>query len=154
MLKFGQFAISTVFALTLAIASFAQSSVRADDGGSGGGVSCVIDVLVETKDTAGRVVSREAYQKEFVLAENDVFFDDFSTRTRFKFFTAAMTKVDGDKTVDINWFADVTVFNSVDFDTSVTLSDGQKSGKSAGRHTLYTSSGATTTTYSLTCVED
>lgn len=141
-----------LIAMVLAGASWTSPSARAD-GGGGNGVACVMDVLVETKDTAGRVVSREAYQKAFVLTEGEYFFDDFSTRTRFKFFTALMTKVDGDKTIDVNWFADVTVFNSVDFDTSVTLSDGQKTGKSAGRHTLYTSSGATTTTYSLTCSE-
>lgn len=146
-------AIAILVALVLADATSTRSSVRAD-GGSGNGVTCFMDVLVETKDTSGRVVSREAYQKEFVLAEGEFFFDDFSTRTRFKFFTATMSKLDGDKTIDVNWFADVTVFNSVDFDTSVTLSDGQKTGKSAGRHTLYTSSGATTTTYSLTCSEN
>lgn len=108
------------------------------------GVYCVMDV----------VAGNEVYHKEFVLQEGETLFDDFSTRTRFKFFTASMQKNNGETTVAINWFADITVFNSVDFDTSVSLSDGQKSGKSTGRHTLYTSNGQTTTTYSLTCVEN
>jgi len=139
-------------ALIFAIASglLNQSTVARADGGDG--VSCVMDVVVETRNQTGTVVSQEVYQKAFVLQEGQSFFDDFSTRTRFKFFNASLQKENGDKTVAINWFADVTVFNSVDFDTSVTLSDGQKSGKATGRHTLYTSTSSTTTTYSLVCV--
>lgn len=129
-----------------------QSTVARGDGGNG--VSCIMDVIVETRNQTGAVVSQEVYQKAFVLQEGQTFFDDFSTRTRFKFFNASLQKDNGDKTVAINWFADVTVFNSVDFDTSVTLSDGQKSGKATGRHTLYTSTSSTTTTYSLACVEN
>lgn len=118
------------------------------------GVSCVVDVVVETRNQAGTVVGREAYQKEFVLEEGGQLFDDFSTRTRFKFFTATFNRNDGETTIAIDWFADVTVFNSVDFSTAVVLSDGQKSGKSIGQHTLYTSGGSTTTRYSLSCVEN
>ena len=113
-----------------------------------------MDVTVESRNQTGDVVSREVYQKAFVIQEGETFFDDFSMCMRFKFFTASLQKEDGDKTVAINWFADVTVFNSVDFDTSVTLTGGQKSGKTAGRNSVYTSSGSTTTQYSLACVEN
>ncbi len=117
------------------------------------GVTCFIDVVVETRGSTGTVL-RETYQKEFVLADGVPFFDDFSTRTRFKFFDASLSKENGDSTISINWYADVTVFNSVDFDTSVVLSDGQKSGRSTGRHTFYTSGSSTTTYFTLTCVEN
>ncbi len=49
---------------------------------------------------------------------------------------------------------DVTVFNSIDFNTSVILANGNKSDKVAGDHTLYTSNGYTTTTFSLVCAEN
>ena len=119
-----------------------------------GGVSCVMDVVVESRTQAGVLVGNEVYHKEFVLQEGGAFFDDFSTRTRFKFFNASLQKSDGECSVGINWFADVTVFNSVDFNTSVMLADGQKSGKVAGDNTVYTSNGSTTTRFSLSAVEN
>lgn len=142
-------------AVAFAIASgslLSQSTEALAEGGNG--ISCVMDVTVESRNQTGDVVSREIYQKAFVIQEGETFFDDFSTRTRFKFFTASLQKENGDKTVAINWFADVTVFNSVDFDTSATLADGQKSGKTTGRNTVYTSNGSTTTQFSLACVEN
>ena len=138
-----------------AIAGFLSAATPATavaDGG--GGFACVVDVVVETKSSTGLVVGREVYHKEFTLDEGATLFDDFSTRTRFKFFNAAVQKLDGDVTLAINWFADVSVFNSVDFDTEVTLSNGQKSGVSTGRHTLYLSSSSITTTYRLSCKEN
>jgi hypothetical protein len=118
------------------------------------GVLCVMDVVVESRNQSGTVVGTETYHQEFVLQEGASYFDDFSTRTRFKFFSASLQKNNGESTVAINWFADVTVFNSVDFNTSVILADGQKSGKVAGNNTVYTSSGSTTTNFSLSAVEN
>ena len=128
--------------------------VRAAPVARDGGIFCVMDVVVETRNQTGVLVGTEPYHNEFVLQEGETLFDDFSTRFRFKYFTASLQKNDGENTVAINWFADVTVFNSVDFNTSVILTNGNKSGKVAGDHTLYTSSGSTTTTFSLVCVED
>jgi hypothetical protein len=130
------------------------NSADASRPASDDGLLCVIDVLVQSKNTSGIVTGSEIYQREFVLSEDETFSEDFSTQTRFKFFDASFQKVDGDKVVAIDWFADVTVFNSVDFTTSVILSKGDKSGRAAGSHTLYTSSGSTTTTYTLTCVKN
>ena len=142
-----------VFALVLACTNIVLLNRFARAEGGDKGVACLIDVVVESKNSAGTVVSREVYSKAFTIDEGGTFTDDFSTRTRFKFFTANMTKVEGEKTVAINWFADVTVFNSVDLDTAVSLEDGQKTGKATGRHTLYVSGGSTTTTYTLSCSE-
>ena len=143
-----------VFVLVVAGANIALLNQCARAEGGDKGVACLIDVVVESKNNAGTVVSREVYSKAFTIDEGETYFDDFSTRIRFKFFTATMTKVDGEKKVAINWFADVTVFNSVDLDTAVSLEDGQKSGKATGRHTLYVSGGSTTTTYTLSCREN
>lgn len=118
------------------------------------GVACTMDVVVESLSQTGTVVSREVYTKDFVLLEGGRIDEDFSTRTRFKFFSASLQKANGELTIDANWFADVTVFNSVDLTTSVVLMDGQKTGKSVGSTTVYTSNGATTTTFSLTCTEN
>ncbi len=117
-------------------------------------VSCVIDVEVESKNQTGTVIGTEVYHQEFLLQEGEVFSEDFSTRTRFKFFDATFSKLNGDRTISINWFADVTVFNSVDCSTSVVLSDGDKSGKAVGENTVYTSAGSTRTKFTLTCTED
>jgi hypothetical protein len=124
---------------------------QADGGAS---VSCLVDVVVESRNQSGVLVGTELYHKEFVMQESESFFDDFSTRIRFKFFSASLSKLNGDKTIAINWFADVSVFNSVDFNTTVTLADGQKSGKSAADNTVYTSNGSTTTRFSMVCVEN
>ncbi len=154
MFQSRKFVLSVLGTAAIACAVlFGQSRVahaERDDNG----LLCVMDVVVETRNQAGLVVSRETYQKEFALRAGETYSDDFSTRFRFKFFDASHQKVDGVSTIAVNWFADVTVFNSVDFNTSVTLSNGQKSGKSEGNHNFYTSNSSTRTTYSLTCVEN
>ncbi len=146
-----QFVVAFVltFSLVGVLVGGAQVA-RADDGH---GVDCVVDVVVETRNSTGTVVLAERYSKEFSLVDGSFFFDDFSTRTRFKFFNASLVRSNGDSTIEIDWYADVTVFNSVDIATSVILADGQKQGRSAGEHTLYTSTNSTTTRYSLSCVE-
>ena len=119
------------------------------------GIFCVMDVVVDSENQTGQPIGSEVYHKEFVLQEGVTLFeDDFSTRTRFKFFTATLHRNNGENTVTINWYADVTVFNSVDFNTSVTLADGNKRGKVTGDDTVYTSNGSTTTNFSLSCVEN
>lgn len=143
--------IALVFAAAQGVLlSHVQEAAAGDDNG----VTCVLDIVVSNISQSGVIVSQEVYQRQFFLPEGGFYFDDFSTRTRFKFFSASLTKNDGESTVSINWFADVTVFNSVDFNTAVTLADGQKQGVSVGDNTVYTSSGGTRTSFSLTCVEN
>ncbi len=115
------------------------------------GVTCTIDMVVETMNNSGTVVSTESYQNSFVLQDGDLFSDDFSTVTRFKFFNAGMSKANGESIVTVDWFADVTVFNAVDFNSTVVLSGNQKVGKTIGEHTFYTSGSATRTKFSLVC---
>lgn len=153
MLYGKKFIVSGILMLTVVCGVLLRPAAAARPA-SDDGLFCTIDVVVQSKNSSGVVVGTETYQREFVLAEGETYSEDFSTRTRFKFFDASLQKIDGDKIVAIDWFADVTVFNSVDFTTSVILEDGDKSGKAVSSHTLYTSTGSTTTTYALTCVEN
>ncbi len=116
-------------------------------------VLCVVDVSVETRNQSGTVVGTETYHKEFLLSEGGFFSDDFSTRTRFKFLDASFSKINGNGVLNVDWFADVSVFNSVDFSTSVVLGQGRHDGTANGSHTFYSSTSSTRTNYSVTCTE-
>jgi len=47
------------------------------------GVSCMMDVVVDTRNQFGVLAGLETYHKEIVLHEGVTFSDDFSTRIRF-----------------------------------------------------------------------
>ena len=113
-------------------------------------VTCVINMVVETKGSGGGV-STTSYQKEFSLTDGQTISDDFSTATRFRFMDAGLTKVAGEWVMDVSWFADTSVFNAVDLSTQVAIANGQKTNKSAGRHSFFTSGQEVTTTYSIVC---
>jgi hypothetical protein len=117
-------------------------------------VACTINVVNTVHAQDGQVISTETYQRNFVVSEGSPFSDDFSTATRFKFFDASMTRVNGASVVSIRWFADVSVFNSVDFGTSLKLANGQKSGDTSGDYTFSFSGGYNTTTYTLVGVRN
>ncbi len=144
---------SIASALVLSSLSSAQPALAKGPKAPQTVILCVADVVVETRDQSGTVLSTEAYHKDFSMTDGTFFSDDFSTFTRFKFFDAAMTTNLGASKVSIDWFADVTVFNAVDVSTSVTIPKGQKEGSTSGIHTFYTSTGSTQTTYSLTCLK-
>lgn len=119
------------------------------------GVLCVMDVVVESENQSGILIGKEVYHQEFLLNDGvPLFQEDFSTRTRLKFFTAALQTDKGESSVAINWFADVTVFNTVDLNTSVLIAKGNKSGQASGNNTVYTSNGSTRTTFTLSCLEN
>ena len=144
--------LSALLVVGLALAGM-TTEAKAVSKSSGGDVGCIVDVVVETRNQSGTVVSTELYQKEFTLVDGQFYSDDFSTRTRFKFFNADMSTSNGDSTITMYWFADVTVFNSVDVGTTVNLGRGRKDNTSSGTHILYTSTGSTRTSFSLTCFE-
>jgi hypothetical protein len=117
-------------------------------------LTCTVDILHEFRAQDGTLLSTETYQQTFVLAQGANFTDDYSTPTRFKEFSATLTQVGSDSMVSINWFADVSTFNSVDLDTAVVIPDKQKQGTAAGRHRFSSSPGHDTTTYTLTAVRN
>ncbi len=144
----------SVMAIALVAASvFLLSPSQVANASKASSVVCTIDMVVESINNSGVVVGTEIYSKQFELVDGDVFSDDFSTRTRFKFFDASLTKQNGESTVSVDWFADVTVFNSVDFTSSVVLGKGQKIGKTVGTHTMYAGSTSTRTSFALVCEE-
>lgn len=143
---------NSVWALALIVGGMAASAAQAND--TQPAVIGAIDVTVESRNSSGTLVAVEQYNVTFELAESGFFFQDFSTRTRFKFFTASLEKVDGVYTVTLDWFADVTVFNSVDLTTSLVFGNGQKSDHTEGVSTVYTSSGSTRTKFSAIAIEE
>ena len=96
----------------------------------------------------------EPYRKAFNLQLGVGFSDDFSTPTRMKTFTATVAREAGHLVVAIDYFNDVGVFNSVGFNTRLSLHDGKGIETTAGSHTFSTSLGVTgnhTTNHTLTC---
>ncbi|MBI1325769.1 hypothetical protein GC170_21620 [bacterium] len=152
MTRYRTVALATLLLnLFFGVAAFEAQSLSASDGG-GNGVACVLDIVVETRGSTG-AVSTKTIHREFVLLEGQSISEDLSTRTRFEFLDASMVKSSGDKTVSLAWFADTSVFNSVDFATEVLLEDGDKSGRSTGSSTAYVSSTSIRTSWTLTCTE-
>lgn len=113
-------------------------------------VSCSVSV-----DYLLNGVVRAPYQKEFVVNPGVVYEDDFSTFTRFRFFTAS-TRLDeaGKTVVEMSYYNDVGVFDAVDFSTELTIHDENNGETTSGSHTYWSSLGIAgnhTTEYSLTC---
>ncbi len=152
MTRYRTIAVATlILNLVFGITAFEAQVLSASDGG-GNGIACVLDIVVETRGSTGFVTTKRI-QREFVLQEGQTISEDLSTRTRFEFLDASMVKNNGDKTVSVAWFADTSVFNSVDFATEVALEDGDKSGRSTGSSTAYVSSTSIRTSWTLTCTE-
>lgn len=68
----------------------------------------------------------ETYQKNFTvdLGPKVTFFDDFSTATRQKEFSASLERIDTKPYVRINYFSDVGVFTAIDVDASLLIRGG------------------------------
>ncbi len=113
------------------------------------GVSCSVAISYVLNGAV-----RESYQKDFVVAPAAPISDDFSTFTRFKFFDATTRRESGASIVDIGYYSDVGVFNSIDFRTRLTLRDDKSTETASGSHTYFVSLGVAgehTTNYNLTC---
>ena len=115
--------------------------------------SVTVDYVLTAQD--GTVIDTESYQNMFVLQPGADFEDDFSTPTRFKLFTASMQQGPNRAVVTISYFNDVSTFNTVEFNTQLSLLNGQATESLAGAQAFSTStaplSGHYTTTYALTC---
>jgi hypothetical protein len=100
-------------------------------------------------------VSRLVYTKDFTVAPDAPFSDDFSTATRFRFFDATVVRVDGVPEVAAVFDADVDVFNAVDFGTVLKVKDESKGETQTGNSSFFTSAagaaGSHRTEYTLTC---
>jgi hypothetical protein len=100
-------------------------------------------------------VLRLSYQKDFVVAVDAPFSDDFSTATRFRFFDAFLTVEDGVPLVSIAFDADVSVFNAVAFGAELKVTDPRHGSSTSGNSGFFTSvpgaAGSHRTAYTLTC---
>lgn len=105
-------------------------------------------------------VLRASYTKDFVVLPGDSFFDDFSTAIRFGDFTATTRLVGADTVVDISYYNETSVFDTVQLKTQTTLRNGNDPGNATGEH-IFTTPAPTstgvinyvehTTRYALNC---
>lgn len=107
--------------------------------------TCTVAVTTTLNNTTSLV-----YNQTFTVSTTTPYFDDFSTATRFRFFDASMTIVDNVPVVAISLDADVSVFDTVDFTTSLKVRDSHGESTS-GTNAFFTSNRAVRTSYSLDC---
>lgn len=138
-----------LFAIALCGLWFLNNSTEAARPAKPASVNCTMDVLFEFRSQAGVLLSSETYTKTFRLQEGVPFVDDFSTATRFKVMSAELTRVGNALVVNANWFDDVGVFDSIDFSTSVSLANGQKTASTGADLTHYSSPGSAMTDFRL-----
>lgn len=87
---------------------------------------------------------RSSYKKDFVVLPGDSFFDDFSTAVRFGDFTATTRLEGADTVVDISYYNETSVFDTVQFKTQATLRGGNEPGAASGEH-IFTTPAPTST---------
>jgi len=131
-----------------AVASIGTSP--ATNAGEPRGVTCTVTLTYMLNGTV-----RAPYANVFTVLDGATFEDDFSTATRFRFFTAtARPEADKSVTVMISYYNDVGVFEAVDFTTQVRVADDRAPVTNSGSHTYWSSLGVAgdhTTDYSFTC---
>ena len=125
------------------VCSFAASAADTD------AMEC--SVAVNFTSSAGSLT----YAKVFEVSPAAPFSDDFSTRTRFKFFDATVAIESGIPVVSIFFDADVSVFNAVSFEASLKVRDQSNGETTSGNNGFYSSipgaGGSNRTDYTLSC---
>jgi len=113
-------------------------------------VSCSVSVDYQVNNAPV-----ETYAKDFVVQPGTGFTDDFSTNLRAKFFNASVAKEGGNIVVSIDYFSDVSVFDSISFNTRLTMHGGRGIETTSGGNTFSSSQAAQpgnhTTSYTLSC---
>lgn len=135
---------SLVAAAALA-ATLSPAAALADD--QPRDVTCSVDVTYQIN--SGTPVS---YQKDFEVPAGGRFFDDFGSAFRFRDFTAT-TSVDekGRMVVKMDYYNDVTVFDTVDTIASLTMYD-ENGTTITGQNTVW-SRAAYKVNYTLSCAK-
>lgn len=131
--------------LVLAAIAVAPSTAHA---GVNDPITCTVSVTSTLNNTTALV-----YNQTFTVSTAAAYFDDFSTATRFRFFDASVTVVDGLPVIGISLDADVSVFDTVDFTTSLKLRDAHGESTS-GTNAFFTSNRSIRTSYSLSCARE
>lgn len=98
---------------------------------------------------------RLQYRRDFVVALDAPFSDDFSTATRFRFFDAALSVENGRPVVSVSFDADISVFSAVAFGAELVIHDPTHGDTTTGSSGFFTSvpgaAGGHRTVYDLTC---
>ena len=138
-------------ALALLLSGFAMQAAAAT-GANPANDTMACTVSVEYKRNN---VLRLTYTKDFTVAPDAPFSDDFSDAIRFRFFDATVARVNGIPEVAVVFDADVDVFNAVDFGTVLKVKDEGKGETQTGNNAFFTSvpgaAGSHRTNYTLTC---
>lgn len=134
------------------VAGFATPSFAATGpGGDNDTMACSVTVAYLRSGAL-----RLSYVKDFEVSPTAPFSDDFSTATRFRFFDATVTYVNGIPEVSAVFDADVDVFNAVQFGFTVKVRDESKGETESGYNTFFTSvpgaAGSHRSNYTMTCV--
>lgn len=136
---------------SLALAAFAFAALAAPSLASAAPtdpLTCTVAVTSTLNNTTALV-----YNQTFTVSTTTPYFDDFSTATRFRFFDASVTIEDNLPVVAISLDADVSVFDTIDFTTSLKVRDSH--GEStAGTNSFFTSNRSIRTSYSLSCARE
>jgi hypothetical protein len=133
----------TVVAASLAVPLSASAAEKIN-------VACSVAIDYVVNGTTS-----DQYRKDFSVQSGVAFSDDVSTSFRQKIFNASVAREAGNLAIAIDYFADVNTFDSVNFNTRVTLHDSRGIETTSGSHTFSSSQGAQpgnhTTNYTLTC---
>lgn len=122
--------------LTCSLAGLLASPVTF--AGRGPVLNCSVSVTYQHTQ-AGTVFSTQTYSRDFTVAEDSPYFEDFSTATRQKSFGASVRTDRGVTVVNADFFADVGTFSAVAFSTQAAEAGGVIS--TAGAQGWYTSLG-------------
>lgn len=100
----------------------------------------------------------ERYLRDFVVAPDTPFVDDFGTRLRLKQFTATVTRASGTAVVSFDYFNDVGVFHAVAFNGGLSVRGGGDAQSTSGSHSFFAANGTTgpvggkhLTSYTVSC---
>jgi hypothetical protein len=95
-----------------------------------------------------------SYNKDFVLSPGAGFIEDFKDPIHFDSFDASLAREAGNLVASINYFRDVTVFDSVGLTARLTVANGRGIHSTSGTNEFSTSLGTSRsfqTSYTLTC---
>lgn len=125
-------AMKVIFTLTVLAATLTPAAALAADRPRN--VACTINVSHSINNGVPQV-----YTKDFPLIDSTPYLDDFGSSFRFREFSASVRLDAAGKTVvDFSYYNEVTVFEAVEFDSSLTLYN-ENGTQTNGRQAFYSS---------------
>jgi hypothetical protein len=113
-----------------------------------GSVTC--NMVVSTSGAA----KGGSYNKTFVVRPGVNFIEDFGSFASFDSFTASLARTGGNYVLSVDYFRDVSAFDSVGFKANLTIPNGGSIANTSGGNEFDTSVGGSRsylTDYSLSC---